>query len=106
LPFYALILFIELGATPSEILKEMPGPNEIDAALKRRLAAATAARKLQQTESRTDEKPSRKKPHSSSLVQTAQVLNFSLKNFYSTILPRLPDNASADNASVDNRSVY
>uniref|UniRef100_A0A915LQI2 Symplekin/Pta1 N-terminal domain-containing protein n=1 Tax=Meloidogyne javanica TaxID=6303 RepID=A0A915LQI2_MELJA len=65
-------LLIELGTTPSEIQKEMPGPNEIDAALKRRLAAATAARKLQQTESGTDEKPSRKKPHSSSLVQTAQ----------------------------------
>nr|CAD2157656.1 unnamed protein product [Meloidogyne enterolobii] len=57
-------LLIELGATPSEIQKAMPGPNEIDAALKRRLAAATAARKLQQTESGTDEKPSRKKPHS------------------------------------------
>nr|CAD2171597.1 unnamed protein product [Meloidogyne enterolobii] len=57
-------LLIELGATPSEIQRAMPGPNEIDAALKRRLAAATAARKLQQTESGTDEKPSRKKPHS------------------------------------------
>uniref|UniRef100_A0A915P723 Symplekin n=1 Tax=Meloidogyne floridensis TaxID=298350 RepID=A0A915P723_9BILA len=57
-------LLIELGATPSEIQKAMPGPNEIDAALKRRLAAATAARKLQQTESGTDERPSRKKPHS------------------------------------------
>nr|CAD2201950.1 unnamed protein product [Meloidogyne enterolobii] len=53
-------LLIELGATPSEIQKAMPGPNEIDAALKRRLAAATAARKLQQTESGTDERPSRK----------------------------------------------
>uniref|UniRef100_A0A1I8BMH1 DUF3453 domain-containing protein n=1 Tax=Meloidogyne hapla TaxID=6305 RepID=A0A1I8BMH1_MELHA len=48
-------LLIELGSTQSEIQKAMPGPSEIDAALKRRLAAATAARKLQQTESEDED---------------------------------------------------
>jgi predicted phosphohydrolase len=52
-----------LGATQSEIQKSMPGPAEIDAALKRRLAAASAARK-QQNEAVIDERQSRKKLHS------------------------------------------
>ncbi|KAL7071482.1 hypothetical protein ACQ4LE_009472 [Meloidogyne hapla] len=65
-------LLIELGSTQSEIHKAMPGPSEIDAALKRRLAAATAARKLQQTESGIDERQSRKKPHSGEKLTDSQ----------------------------------
>ena len=62
----------ELGATQSEIQKAMPGSSEIDAALKRRLAAATAARKQQQNDSGIDERQSRKKAHSGEKLPDSQ----------------------------------